>query len=151
MKITFHGGECCGVKHISGFSHDPTSKLEAYINPKPFSGAHPDQNGASVNSAKNFFYGEAPKETEVERLDRYIAYLDKVRPFGVIEIVLCDYKKSWLDQTKDWAPILLERGFVLVTDCINSNSGNRIYIYHRKVEGDMADISDEDENNEEED
>jgi hypothetical protein len=140
MKITFHGGNCCAVKHIKDMGSDPSEVLDALDNPKPKFGSEPDRMGSSVSSDKNFFYGTAPKEKAWQRLDRYLEYLDKVRPNGVIEIILCDYSAylqydcgpSPYDQTKKWPRLLKKRGFVLVTDCFNSNSKNRVFIFHRK-------------------
>ena len=33
-------------------------------------------------------------------------------------------------QRKEWEPVLLAVGFELVTDFLNTNSGNRCYVYH---------------------
>jgi hypothetical protein len=140
MKITFHGGECCGIKHISGLGNDPERLVDEIDNPKPDNdhAAYPDTSGREVSSDQNFFYGKAPKESCLNRLDRYIKYIDKVRPYGVIEIVLCDYRCApWMahyNQIPAWEPVLLKRDFVLVTPCFNSNSDNKIFIYHRKTD-----------------
>jgi hypothetical protein len=141
MKIAFHGGKCCGIKTIHGLGSKPDDLLTELTNKAPITAAaeNPDQFGMNVSSETNFFYGDAPAETFIQRLDRYIEYLDKKRPNGVIEIALCDYSHYGEDsklynQVVPWEPLLLERGFKLVTDCFNSNSKNRIFIYHRKTD-----------------
>lgn len=129
MKLTFHGGLCCGIKTIYRLGVDPNLEL----NKDCFDGGNADQLGAVTSQNDSFFNGEVPKETCKERLDRFIKYCDKHRPYGVIEIALAESCYSWMDQSK-WFPLLRRRGFRCVTNCYNSNSGNRIHIFHRKTD-----------------
>lgn len=138
MKISFHGGKCCGIKIIHNMGSNPNEILpERDYGDKPVYFDR-DKYGEDVSSDLMFFYGKVPKETYLKRLDRFIAFLDKHRPKGVIEITLSDYdvygQPNNFNQVAKWEPLLLERGFVLVTKCLNSNSNNNIYIYHRKKE-----------------
>jgi hypothetical protein len=146
VRISFHGGLCCGIKHIHEVGCNPNGK----IGPKParkFEGPdfthdkqmNPDQWGINVSSADNAFYGEAPKETYLERLDRYLKFLDGWRPSGIVEIVLSDGDDDCYNQVKAWEELLLERGFKAVNSCKNSNSGNTIWVYHRNTEKDEDD------------
>jgi hypothetical protein len=77
-----------------------------------------------------FFHESAPKETMIERLDRYIAYCKERRPKGLIEIVLATGAGPTVDQTVIWGPIIEERGFKEVVRNKNSNSGNTCVVYY---------------------
>jgi hypothetical protein len=138
MRIHTHGGKCCGIRVIHDLGTDPEDKHEA--SPKTTSFDHIDIRGAGGareyhHPGTNFYPLAAPEESYIERLDRYIRYLDDIRPKGVIEIVLVSTAhviwKRQLDQVGSWEPHLLERGFRLVNRCLNSNSSNYINIYHR--------------------
>lgn len=134
MKIGFHGGKCCGIKTIHGLGYNPNELIAALPKRKEFD-KPADQYGRDFRSVTNFFRDKAPCETCLARLDRYIKYLDEKRPKGIIEIALADFNgnreaTSW-NQIRKWEPILLERGFKLVNECMNSNSGNKVYVYHR--------------------
>jgi hypothetical protein len=124
MDVYLHGGKCCGIKHIFGLGHSPNYTLPRKAPSKVL------KNEASCyfNSTKNFFWRAAPAETYLQRLDRILSFLDEVRPQGVCEIVLA------ATQLLPWQQILLDRGFVRVTECKNSNSGGKIYIFHRAKE-----------------
>jgi hypothetical protein len=137
--IAFHGGECCGVKTIHRLGDDPDDTAdELTYDPNQEEGL--DRCGEHVSSSMNMYYIQAPEETYLERVDRYIKWLDAVRPAGIIEIILADDPECCKDhdlsdcgdhQVRHWEALLLERGFVCVSNCANSNSGNRIYVYHR--------------------
>jgi hypothetical protein len=88
-----------------------------------------DLNGWDFESTDDFFRGSAPKETRLNRLDRFIAYLDTWRPKCVIEICLAEY--SWACQVKAWGELLKERGFEEVRRFKNGNSETYVRIYHR--------------------
>lgn len=131
MVLAFHGGACCGIKTIHGFSVLPKHSMEPALNK-----IDQDDRDLSVSIAyeatpkTRFFHEAAPMETSLERLDRYLAYCDKRRPNGIIEVAICD--SEFAKQVKAWAPLLRRRGFRKVTDCNNSNTDNRILVFHRK-------------------
>jgi hypothetical protein len=131
--LGFHIGRCCGIKTIWDLGYDPDATAEAL---KKRHAICPDQYGNDVNSLMNLFVDKAPEETYLERVDRYLAYLKVVRPHGIVEIVLVDSTSCdegcmcGEHQTRTWQPLLEERGFKVVSDCYNSNSGNRIYVMH---------------------
>jgi hypothetical protein len=147
VKISFHGGKCCGIKHIHELGANPKAMMGTLYS-RELKGPdwthdkqlNPDTWGLDVNSEVNAYPHEAPKETALERLDRYLKFLEDWRPGGITEIVLCDYLSSGGsspdDQTTHWEPLLLERGFVLMTPggVLNSNSENRIYVYYKITE-----------------
>lgn len=127
MKITFHGGKCCGVKTISGFPKSPLSvcgKVDA--RPEPVSNL--DAVGFNVTSEFDVFNAAAPEETAIDRLDRLIAFIKKWRPCGIIEVCLAEGKSIY--QVSTWEESLLERGFKLSIKNYNSNSGNIVHVYH---------------------
>lgn len=128
MKLVFHGGKCCGIKTIHSLGNSPTAIL-GEIAAKQIDNS--DCYGHTVSSDKPFFHEAAPVETYLERLDRYIAYCDKRRPHGMIEITLAKNSYETPKQTEVWPPLLAERGFKLVNSCQNSNSGNRCFVFYR--------------------
>ncbi len=129
MKLAYHGGKCCGIKTIFGFQTDPKSEEEEL---QKISMTNWDAEGGDVNSKARFFHEEAPKETGIERLDRYIEYMEKRRPFNIIEVALAESRYNYLDQTA-WFPILEERGFVKAIEHLNSNSGNVVHVFYKTV------------------
>lgn len=125
MQAYLHGGKCCGIKHIEGFPWRPGDVLSA----KKASKANTKHEGDYfMRSSIPFFTDAAPSETGGERFDRIVEFIKTHRPQGVIEVVLAYY------QLPSWQDFLFERGFKLVTKCKNSNSGNKIFIYHLAVE-----------------
>lgn len=124
MRMILHGGQCCGIKHIYDLGWSPTSMLAAKRKTRKLK----SEATCYMSSKKDFHYPSAPAETYLQRLDRYLAFLDTKRPKGICEIILSD------DQLVHWRGILEERGFKLVNKCKNSNSGNMIHIYHRNKE-----------------
>lgn len=139
MKLVFHGGKCCGIKTIHGMGSQPfpdkTEGAIEYFEPALTAldkDRRHDKVGAEVSSDLMFYHLSAPKESKVDRLDRYLEYVKKYRPSGVVEIVLAKGLQTWVDQMA-WEPELVKRGFKLVNKCLNSNSRNTIYIFHLNV------------------
>lgn len=130
MILAFHGGKCCGVKTIHGLGYHPGSEPgeegwteERFESPKLSN----DKHGQHVQSDLSFFTDADPQESYLARFDRLLAFNDKERPYGVVEVTTT----SSAGQTLRWKPFLVERGFKAVTECYNSNSGNRVTIWHR--------------------
>lgn len=124
MRLILHGGKCCGFKHIYDLGEGPSE-----IEPKKRKTKKLKNEGSAyISSPRSFFWPSAPEETKGERLDRLLTFLDDYRPRGICEIILSDW------QLVAWRNFIRERGFVEVNSCKNSNSGNRIYIYHRNQE-----------------
>ena len=123
MQIHFHGGECCGVKHITGFYSQPNDT--AYPKPETDKRNH-DANGDNVRSDWDFCWEPLPNQTYRERLVAYINFLKRVRPSGAIELTLTGCQLN----IYGWAPILAELGFKKVVEFWNSNSGDRVSIFY---------------------
>jgi hypothetical protein len=121
MQIFLHGGKCCGIKQICGFGMVPNDMLDAKLT----TAMPPNDRSGYVNSELEFFHRSAPKETYLERLDRYLAYVDEVRPGCVVEACLGPH------QISAWEELLKARGFKAVTRFFNSNSHVRVTMYHR--------------------
>lgn len=141
-----HGGSCCGMTHISGIGNAwstiaPTALLAERV---------PDTAAkwfARVDRtpALSLRYNEAyPQQTAEDRVAEMIGRItDGIpwgfdpeimtgqRPKGIIEIVLVD---NQLDAGKDhgysWREALAKLGFKEVNSGKNSNSGNRIHVFH---------------------
>jgi hypothetical protein len=126
-----HGGKCCGIKTIYGFSFDDPSEMEEEVSAKP--AINKDQFGHHVSSDLDFFTDAAPEETQKKRLDRLIKFCEKHRPRGIIEVTLADssYESGDYNQLLLWKNILHRRKFKIVNKCKNSNSGNTVYVFHR--------------------
>ena len=131
MHLAFHGGKCCGIKTIYGFDEDPYTGKEWDTEPKleKVPQKNNDKIGYHVRSSDRFFSEAAPQERPVDRLDRYLEFLSRVRPEGIVEVALVA-KAVWGNQTDEWEPVLFERGFKMVTEARNSNTKNTIRVYH---------------------
>jgi hypothetical protein len=131
MQLSTHGGKCCGIKVI----HQLPARPEGYVNAVDADALIPSHtvDGYGLwdyrNPGKRFYPLSAPMETGGERLKRYLAYLDEVRPQGIAEITLTtDY--YWATPT-GWEPVLTPLGFKAVNSCKNSNSNKVVTVYHR--------------------
>lgn len=131
MRLVFHGGKCCGIKTIYDMGSNPQKNvLPVYKKNR----LDDDINGSHVSSDTDFFTDEAPRETHLQRLDRLIAFCDKYRPNGIIEITLAESQHYFVDQFNPWKHLLYRRRFKRVTSCYNSNSGNRVHVFHRTTD-----------------
>ena len=132
MKIGLHGGDCCGVKHISGLFYSPNTVLcareklargKTSFGVNKFGPANNDMRRKNDFSDADFFNEKALKETAGRRLTRMVKFIKKHRPHGVIEVVISSYQC-------EWRPSLKRRGFKLVSEAVNSNTGSTIFVYH---------------------
>ena len=125
MLLLCHGGKCCGIKHIYGFSNHPQIGELPALKGSSEPAVRYHGGVQSEQAGQQFFIGKAPKETALKRLDRYLRFCQTNQPKGLIEVSLV------LGQKNMWEKILLERGFELVQKFENSNTDNTIYLYHR--------------------
>lgn len=133
MMLVFHGGKCCAIRHIHTLYYSPTAIHESVPGPEAGSDIHipdPDRHGAHIKSNLSFYPYALPKETGIERLDRYLAFLEMHRPGGIVEVTLSDVGETGIGQNKNWSPVLLERGFKEVNTIKNSNTGNIVHVWH---------------------
>jgi hypothetical protein len=134
MKITLHGGDCCGVKHIRGLGVYPDMYLTARV--AVSKGSERTSIGHGITGATNdmrhkqpdtqhedFFNEEAPKESYNRRLGRMIRFIKHHRSHGLIEIILNPNQTAWHDK-------LRRRKFKLVTTFKNSNTGSTLTVWH---------------------
>jgi len=136
LRLSCHGGMCCGIKHIFGFPNYPHQVMEPELEEQPEFDDE-DSRGSEVRSDLSFFTLSAPSETVEARLDRFLAYIKGERPGGIVEAVLarsCD-DGDW-DQIAINEKRLLERGFLKVNEIRNSNSDNLCRVYHLNMEYD---------------
>lgn len=127
LRLSHHGGKCCGVKTIHGFYDRHPCDYEGELE-KDATTAKKDISGADVNTDDRVFSPSAPEETVTNRLDRYIDFLKEHRPSGLIEVYLAE------DQKDVWEKELLNRGFRSVVSFKNSNSENVVTLYHLILE-----------------
>lgn len=131
MKIILHGGNCCGMKHIYGLRTHPPGltcarkgiPTRTSFGQSPWSGGSNDMMHSNKYGKCDFFNEEAPKESYEERLKRFIAFIKKHRSHGIIEVVLNVTQTAWI-------PILKELDFKKVSWGKNSNTANKITVYH---------------------
>ena len=136
-----HGGKCCGIKTIWCLGYSPGSTA-APIDPwvgdpecgdtEEFEGYEflindNDVCGYDVDPYQRFFTAGAPKESNGERVERYIRFVKKFRPKHLIEVAMVD------EDQPGWKGWFEERGFKLVSEFRNSNSGNKVKVYHLVV------------------
>jgi hypothetical protein len=132
MYLITHGGKCCGIKAIHALPYLPMRPVSALEDEDLCTFRVTSESNGYFdyrNPAKKFYDKVAPMESGEERLRRYLAYLDEVRPQGVTEIVLTTYTGN--AHPAAWEPLLLSLGFKAVNSCKNSNSKQTITIYHR--------------------
>ena len=109
MQIGLHGGYCCGIKTIHGFNTHP----EEFVRDKVETSTgylHSDRTGDGFHSSFDFFWEPAPRETAVNRLDRYIKYIERVRHYGLVEAVLAVPTEHACDSLEGYTVDLLESG-----------------------------------------
>lgn len=119
MFLSYHGGHCCGVKHIWNFPTKPESNV-ASLEECPL---------ASKDHYMRFANKAYPQEKAIERLDRYIEHMRIHQPKGLIEIFLIKHSHPIYDQLTGWKDVLLERGFVASEPFQNSNTNNWITMF----------------------
>ena len=146
MELRYHGGSCCGIKTICGlgfadynYGAGPLGEAVKVEAPYKMEPAHVGKgNNNSLDhlyQGKEFFHGNAPEETRLERLDRYLDFCRKTRPGGLVEIVLASHSgdPDYNQLRGPWPKLLRERGFRAVTSFVNSNSKNKCVVYHLKM------------------
>lgn len=135
-----HGGFCCGMTHLYHFPPNPDNivkereKLseEAYL-------ASQKASVLAVRSPNEAYPEQTAKERLIETLNRITAgtYNPTVprsygpsggRPMGIVEVVLTSRDGKGYAIT--WKPCLEELGFTEVNTAMNSNSRNRLHIFH---------------------
>lgn len=140
MDITFHGGACCGVKHIKNLGFSPSTTIgvcygegrwkdEDYEEEGPYD---PTADGDSFESCDSFFADKRPEETYEQRLRAYVDYIAKWQPGCVVEVVIT---RSGHYNQDAWKPVLKDIGFRSVTGPFkNSNSGVLLEIFHLVIQ-----------------
>jgi hypothetical protein len=132
VRISLHGGNCCGIKHIHDLGYYPDGIVSARRSIKRTSyGQHslPGHNDMMHSVELNpkgrydFFNIAAPQESYEARFRRFVQFVENKRPHGIIEVVLNKMQKKWL-------PIVANLGFKEVSSGVNSNSHGTITIYH---------------------
>lgn len=113
VKIYDHGGLCCGMTHIYGFSVGPERVLS-------------NEFISQTDAGKVYKYEPEENETALKRFEKAVAAIETARPKGIIEVVLIDYQ-----MTLGWKKVLIDCGFQQVSKSKNSNSGNTIYVWHK--------------------
>jgi hypothetical protein len=73
MRMIFHGGRCCGFKHIYGLGTRPDYNVDARA--KQTSAA--DYDGCEMSVNRDFYIEACPRETYLKRLDRYVDFYKK--------------------------------------------------------------------------
>lgn len=129
MRISLHGGDCCGIKHIHGLGYYPDTPLAARKARKMTSfgqhwnGGHNDMIHSNSRGKCDFFNEAAPKESRRERFKRFVEFIKSKRPHGIIETTLNAHGTQW-------KPIFAELGFKAVSSAKNSNTSSIITVYH---------------------
>lgn len=119
-----HGGGCCGMTHIWHFPDSPSPTLPAHkaLTGKEYLGASAINPGIVLQANESY-----PSQTAGERLRDALKRIDSERSQGIVEAVLTQH------QTPFWQKTLESNGFKLVNENKNSNSGNRLFVFHRNT------------------
>ena len=122
MSLVYHGGRCCGVKHIYHLGHDKKG-IEPKLKKLPTTRG---MDLCETSNAGRFFWPKAPRETALNRLIRYVEFTKEQRPQGCIEIILDE------EQEYEWEDVLIkDLGFKMVTEFVNSSTYETLRVYHR--------------------
>lgn len=123
----YHGGGCCGVVTITGFSCQPSSVLPEYRPKTETKGnwARRTINGYETRSHTCCLDVEMPQQRASERLKAIVAYYSQKK--ALIECVLI--VRGFVLQEKNWEKELLDAGFTRMEEWTNSNSGHRLVRY----------------------
>lgn len=135
MRIVPSNSGCCGVKYIRDFPR-PDKKMSALLREDWDKDNDEADTTEPAAPYKCLFWGKAPEETAVERLKRFVEFLQDTRESGRIEVYLGPVKTSerckgcncitHCDQYPLWQPILLEMGWKELPSFHNGNSGNLV-------------------------
>lgn len=87
MKISLHGGHCCGIKTIYdlGWSPENTAYRKSESSKKYLSA---DRNGGQFDTDWDMYWPERPSEKMGERFKAYINYLAEIRRYGLVEVAI---------------------------------------------------------------
>lgn len=136
MRIVPSNSGCCGVKYIRDFP-GPYLLMSA-ISRCEYNGYNDEGSTTEPDDPYECLYcGDAPKETALERFDRFVSFLKETRPSGCIEVYLAPVGvlpgecegcgcSVHCNQYNLWKPLLLERGWKELDTFINSNSDNEV-------------------------
>lgn len=155
IRVTSHGGNVCGCKHIFGFSSAGPSVPLFEQKGENFYYKGGDLKGQRLYGyANDLFLGVGenfPKQSGEDRLRAMVEKLVLTYRGHRIEVVLkCGRRdpknltpkqiaKNWPSSGQiQWEPLLLELGFERVgKDFYNSNSGNWLRTYHLIITPEM--------------
>lgn len=124
MVRSGHGGFCCGITHVWNFPSSPAVRLLAR---KLRTGNELKEFSANFPTYSLVIDESFPEQTAGERLDLILHRIDTARTNGIVEAALISAQTHW------WHAALKKRGFKLVNENLNSNSGNQVYVYHRNT------------------
>ena len=108
MQLETHGGNCCGIMHVYGMD------------------ASPDERNTDSTGIRH--------QTGTSALARTIELALPVHNAGrVIEVTTAESPEDEPEdrQTSNWSQELINQSFVAVSSFLNSNSGNRVTVWHR--------------------
>lgn len=135
LNIEEHGGGCCGITHIFGFN----SQKKCLERPAAING-YLGKYGEKITVTRQSIIN-AINETIEELCPEPGGDCDCEHCSGgrdpedferLFEVSLASY------QWEEFEPVVLEFGFKMVTEFLNSNSGNRVRVYHFVAPGVMS-------------
>lgn len=131
MRLKYHGGHCCGIRHIEGLPVGPYKVLEKVLPESPPSYEYQSDDVFALSEEGTTF----PAGTYKERLGHYIEWQKARQPSGLIEVTThsASYHVSGgktTTQTEWWREELEKIGFKEVTSFVNSNSFRTVTVWH---------------------
>ncbi len=129
MKMSHHGGKCCGIKTIFNMGNGPDRLQPAIcaVTDKAVDG--------TLTSIGLAWYKDArPEETGLERLKVYIEFYKSMRSSGILEVVIqTPNSTAWGNGQGDWIPVLEKLGFKEVNAWTNSNTDNCLHVFNLNI------------------
>ena len=119
MAYKYHGGECCGIRHISYDGHVLNTRLLGEIN-------------CDICDAKNSFveyYNEEHADWDDYEENYSEGGIGVEDASFMIELVLADYQFTH-PESYDCLQKLYKDGWKLVNSFINTNTDNKVYVFH---------------------
>jgi len=90
MYLSHHGGMCCGIKHIHHLPIRPDKMAWGYDGEEgcPEYVAADRSGSYNFRADSNLLWQGRPAEKASKRFIAYIEYLEKIRPYGLVEVSL---------------------------------------------------------------
>jgi hypothetical protein len=128
LRYAGHGGHCCGIIHLHSFND--VANIQTGTQETSWGGTYPLWKPRTLEQQKEIIVASilrAQKEhyTNVWNRSQRMKEVEKPQDWGCL--VECTLAGA---QVVKWDQALTELGFKAVTSFVNSNSSNKVTVYH---------------------